>query len=213
VFGGRKAAVNQGILLRPVDQVTRLRNAKMRRSGIAYRLSTNRGHHASSHDHLARSRGPGAGRANSGIGHADHSDTISGHEYYYTSTDGRFAGTASGALPGGWNANVQHTKLCLSCTPTATITGGSVSLATTLHGIPTLVTGKFTGGTVQVINKGANCTNQTFAVHGILASAGPSYSGHGTGTFTATLTHHRTRILGNCVTYGASVKGSLGLTF
>jgi hypothetical protein len=142
-----------------------------------------------------------------------YSDTISGHEYYYTSTDGRFAGTASGALPGGWNANVQHTKLCLSCTPTATITGGSVSLATTLHGIPTLVTGKFTGGTVQVINKGANCTNQTFAVHGILASAGPSYSGHGTGTFTATLTHHRTRILGNCVTYGASVKGSLGLTF
>ena len=32
-----------------------------------------------------------------------YSDTISGHEYYYTSTDGRFAGTASGALPGDWN--------------------------------------------------------------------------------------------------------------
>jgi hypothetical protein len=142
-----------------------------------------------------------------------YSDTISGHEYYYTSTDGRFAGTASGAQPGGWNANVQHTKLCLSCTPTATITGGSVSLATTLHDIPTLVTGEFTGGTVQVINKGANCTSETFAVHGIIGSVGPSYSDHGTGTFTATLTHYRTSILGTCVTYGASVKGTLGLTF
>jgi hypothetical protein len=142
-----------------------------------------------------------------------YNDTISGHEYYYTSTDGRFAGTASGALPGDWNADVQHTKLCLSCTPTATITGGSFSLATTLGGIPTLVTGKFTGGTVQVINKGANCTNQTFAVDGILGSVGPWYSGHGSGTFAATLTHYRTSILGSCVTYGASVRGTIDLTF
>jgi hypothetical protein len=142
-----------------------------------------------------------------------YSDTISGHEYYYTSTDGRFAGTASGALPGDWNADVQHTKLCLTCTPTATITGGSFSVATTLGGIPTLVTGKFTGGTVQVINKGASCTNQTFAVDGILGSVGPWYSGHGSGTFTAILTHYRTSILGSCVTYGASVKGTISLTF
>ena len=142
-----------------------------------------------------------------------YSDTISGHEYYYTSTDGRFAGAASGSLPGDWNADVQHTKLCLSCTPTATITGGSFSLGTELGGIPTLVTGKFTGGTVQVINKGANCTNQTFAVYGILGSVGPWYSGHGSGTFAATLTHYRTSIFGSCVTYGASVHGSISLTF
>jgi hypothetical protein len=119
-----------------------------------------------------------------------YSDTISGHEYFYTSTDGKFAGTA-----------------------TATITGGSFSVATTLGGIPTLVTGKFTGGTVQVINKGANCTNQTFAVNGILGSVGPWYSGQGSGTFMATLTHYRTSILGSCVTYGASVKGAISLTF
>ena len=54
-----------------------------------------------------------------------YSDTISGYEYYFTSTDGRFAGSASGALPGSWNADVQHTPLCLSCTPTATITGAA----------------------------------------------------------------------------------------
>lgn len=139
-------------------------------------------------------------------------DTTSGAEYYFTSTDGRFTGTASGSLPGAWNATVQHTKLCLSCTPTATISGGSMQLATSLHGTPSLVTGSFTGGTVQVINKGANCTNQTFAVHGILSSVGPG-GGHGTGTFNATLTHHRRSILGTCVIYAATVTGTIKLTF
>jgi hypothetical protein len=142
-----------------------------------------------------------------------YNDTISGHEYYFTSTDGKFAGTASGSLPGDWNADVQHTKLCLSCTPTATITGGTVSIATALGDLPTLVTGNFTGGTVQVMNKGADCTNQTFSVNGILGSVGPWYRGHGSGTFTVTLTHYRTSILGSCVTYGASVRGAISLTF
>jgi hypothetical protein len=141
-----------------------------------------------------------------------HSDTSKGAEYYFTSTDGRFAGTASGSLPGAWNANVDHTKLCLSCTPTATITGGSFQLATSVHDTPSLVTGSFTGGSVQVINKGANCTNQTFAVHGLLRDVGPS-GGHGTGTFNATLTHHRISILGTCVIYAATVNGTINLTF
>jgi hypothetical protein len=138
-----------------------------------------------------------------------YSDTISGYEYYFTSTDGRFAGSASGALPGSWNADVQHTKLCLSCTPTATITGGSFSLATG----STLVTGTFTGGTVQVTNVGLNCSNQTFAIRGILGSVGRWYGGGGTGTFSATLTHYRHWLFGSCVTYGASVRGTLSLTF
>lgn len=141
-----------------------------------------------------------------------YSDASTGAEYYFTSTDGRFSGTASGSLPGAWNANVQHTKLCLSCTLTATITGGSFQLATSVHGTPSLVTGSFTGGTVQVINRGANCTNQTFAVHGTLHGVGPS-GGSGTGTFSETLTHHRTSILGTCVTYAGTVKGTIDLTF
>jgi hypothetical protein len=140
-----------------------------------------------------------------------YSDTSRGGEYYFTSTDGRFTGTASGSLPGAWNASVQHTKLCLSCMPTATITGGSMQLATS-HGTPSLVTGSFSGGTVQAINNGANCTNQTFAVHGLLSSVGP-YGGNGTGTFNATLTHHRTSILGTCVIYAATVAGTINLTF
>jgi hypothetical protein len=138
-------------------------------------------------------------------------DTISGHEYYATSTDGRFAGNASGALPGDWNADVQHTKLCLSCTPTARITGGSFALATPLNGVPTLVTGSFSGGTIQVIDRGADCTNQTYAVNGILSSVGPWYRGRGSGAFDVILTHYRTWIFGSCVTYGASVTGTLSL--
>ena len=147
--------------------------------------------------------------ATSALAAQSYSDTIRGHEYFFTSTDGRFAGYASGDLPGAWNADVRHTPLCLSCTPTATITGGSFSLATTY----TLVTGTFTGGTVQVINRGANCTNQTFDVEGDLGDVGHWYSGTGTGTFSAILTHYRHSIFGTCVTYGATVNGTLSLTF
>jgi hypothetical protein len=142
-----------------------------------------------------------------------YSDTISGYEYYFTSTEGRFAGSASGALPGSWNADVRHTPLCSSCTPTATITGGTFSLGTIVNGNPTLVTGRFTGGSVQVTNPGANCTNQTFAVDGILGNVGRWYGGSGTGRFSATLTHYRHRLFGACITYGASVRGALSLTF
>jgi hypothetical protein len=141
-----------------------------------------------------------------------YSDTISGYEYAFTSTDGKFAGTASGALPGSWNADVQHTQLCLSCTPTATITGGSFSLATVHNGVPALVSCAFVGGTVQVTNVGANCSNQTFAVNGILGHVGWWSSGSGSGVFRATLTHYRHSILGRCITYGASVRGTLSLS-
>jgi hypothetical protein len=141
-----------------------------------------------------------------------YSDTVSGYEYAFTSTDGKFAGSASGSLPGAWNADVQHTPLCLSCTPTATITSGSFSLATTREGAPALVSGDFVGGTVQVTNPGASCTNQTFAVHGILGHVGWWSAGSGSGTFNVTLTHYRRSIFGRCVSYAASVRGTLLVT-
>jgi hypothetical protein len=142
-----------------------------------------------------------------------YNDTVSGHEYFFTPTDGKFAGTASGVLPGYWNADVQHTPLCLSCTPTATITGGSVELVTSFDGTPTLVTGDFKGGAVQVTNVGAGCTNQTFAVDGVLGSVGRWHRGSGSGSFSVTLTHYRRPIFGSCITYAASVAGTLSLTF
>jgi peptidoglycan/LPS O-acetylase OafA/YrhL len=137
-----------------------------------------------------------------------YTDTLTGYEYAFTSTDGRFAGTAAGALPGGWEADIRHTQLCLSCSPTATITGGSFSLATAYS----LIVGHFTRGTVQVLNPGAGCTKQTFAVDGRLGGVGRWTAGTGSGTFAVTLTHYRRSILGHCTTYGAKVVGTLSLT-
>ena len=76
-------------------------------------------------------------------GATSYTDTVSGYEYYATSTDGKFAGTASGALPGSWNTDVQHTALCIGCSTTATISGGSFQLATTLNSTAGLVTGNW----------------------------------------------------------------------
>ena len=68
------------------------------------------------------------------------SDSISGLEYTATSAQGRFAGIASGALPGAWSVTVDHTPLGIS----AAITGGDFHLATRLDGTLTVVTGDFT---------------------------------------------------------------------
>ncbi len=135
-------------------------------------------------------------------------DAISGYEYYATSTDGYFAGKATGDLPGSWNTHVVHAPLSLSATPSATITGGSVQLVTGYR----LLLGAFTGGTVQVTDAGAGCTNQTFDVDGTLGQVGPWWNRTGTGTFAATLTHYRRSILGRCVTYAASVAGEISLS-
>src|SRR2546421_3898008 len=77
-----------------------------------------------------------------------YSDPIGGFEYTATSTQGSFAGAASGALPGPWSATVDHTPLGTS----ATITGGDFSLATYRDGALTKVTGDFTGGTIQQLS-------------------------------------------------------------
>jgi hypothetical protein len=142
-----------------------------------------------------------------------YTDSITGAEYFFTSTEGRFAGKAYGDLPGYWNTVVDHTPLSLGSTPTATITGGDFELATALNGVPTVVTGDIDGGTINVKNAGDNCTNQTFDVQGTLAHVGVLYTGSGSGTFSAVLTHHRARVFGSCVIYAASVAGSLSLSF
>jgi hypothetical protein len=136
-----------------------------------------------------------------------YSDSISGYEYAATSTQGRFVGLASGTLFGAWAATVDHAPLG---TP-ATIKGGDFHLATHLHGTFTTVTGGFTGGTVKQVSGFTGCVNQKYAVDGVLGDVGFGSAGSGTGTFAATLTHYRTKIFGYCVTYSASVSGSLSL--
>jgi hypothetical protein len=136
-----------------------------------------------------------------------YTDAISGYEYAATSTQGSFAGTASGDLPGYWKATVDHTAL-----PDANITGGDFYLATYLNGSATSVTGNFTGGTVKQISGFTGCVNQQYAVNGDLGNAGSGSTGTGDGTFTGTLTHYRTKIFGYCVTYSASITGTLTLS-
>jgi|SRR5580704_84682 hypothetical protein len=135
------------------------------------------------------------------------SDSISGYEYAATSTQGRFVGIASGALPGAWSVTVDHTPLGTS----ATITGGTFHLATHLDGTLTAVAGDFTGGTVTQLSGFTGCVNQRYAVNGVLGDVGSGSVRSGTGALVATLTHHRTKIFGHCVTYSASVSGSLSL--
>ena len=135
------------------------------------------------------------------------SDSVSGLEYVATSAQGRFVGIASGALPGAWSVTVDHTPLGTS----AVITGGDFRLATRRGGTLTVVTGGFTAGTVRQLSGFTGCVSRRYAVIGVLGGVGFGSAGHGTGTFAATLTHYRTKIFGQCVTYSASVSGSLSL--
>ena len=136
------------------------------------------------------------------------SDSVSGLEYAATSTQGRFVGIASGALPGAWSVTVDHTPLGTS----AAITGGDFHLATRQHGTLAVVTGNLTAGTVRQLSGFTGCASQRYAVHGVLDDVGSGAARRGTGTLDATLTHYRMKIFGQCVTYSASVRGSLSLT-
>jgi hypothetical protein len=136
-----------------------------------------------------------------------YSDPISGFEYAAAPAQGSFAGAALGAMPGLWSATVDHTPLGTS----ATITGGELSLASYLDGAPTTITGHFTAGTVQQLSGFTGCASQRYAVNGLLGGVGFRTADSGTGTFAATLTHYRTKIFGHCVTYSASISGSLSL--
>ena len=134
---------------------------------------------------------------------------ITGYEYYATSTQGRFAGTASGEAGDSatWRAIVDHTPLAT----TAEITGGSADLVTSNL---VAVHGTFSGGSVSLVSEQAGCGTQTYEVEGTLQRVTRSDSRHkGRGTFAATLTHYRVSVLGLCQVYSASVRGTISLSF
>lgn len=135
-----------------------------------------------------------------------YTDRVSGLEYSFTSTVGRFAGTASGDLAGFWDARVEHTPL----SPDAAITDGEFALFTTVAGHSTTVRGGFAGGSVTQLDAGSGCRNEVFRVAGPLTRV-TGLGGAGTGTFAATLTHLRKFLFGRCLTYGATITGTLSL--
>src|SRR3954454_6218633 len=76
---------------------------------------------------------------------AGYTGTVSGVEYSYSATMGKFAGAASGDLPGVWRATVVHTPL----SPHATITSGDLRLEMTGSGESSAVRAAFRDGTVR----------------------------------------------------------------
>ncbi len=139
-------------------------------------------------------------------------DKVSGIETYATSTEGHFAGVATGRLPGTWSATVVHDEL--HGDGGAAITGGSFDLLTTQDGSAVTVSGQVVGGTVKQLGGFSGCVNQTYGVVGSLASVG--YDGgalDGTGSFNLTLTHYRASVFGYCFIYSASVSGTVTFRF
>lgn len=133
--------------------------------------------------------------------------SIVGAEYYATATEGRFAGTGTGS--GGdyitWDARILHTPL----TTTADITGGSASVLTSDL---TRVTGRFAGGSVTLRSAEPGCGREWYDVAGTLKKVRRSDApGNGNGTFVAVLTHHRISAFGQCLTYSATVTGTISL--
>jgi hypothetical protein len=120
-----------------------------------------------------------------------------------------FSGTAVGT--GGiarWSASVSRTAL--DPCGTTTILGGPFSLTGT-GGVK--LSGTFDpGGTVTApggfcSSGSAPCANETFSINATL-----TLNGNLSGTFTGTLNHFSTRILGSCVTYFATINGHLSVS-
>ena len=134
--------------------------------------------------------------------------SISGTEVSATSTTGRFVGTASGSALGTWYAEVVHQPLGGGVGARVAIgSGGSFGMALAQAAPAHVVSGQFSGGTITVINAGARCTDQVYAVDGDLRNVSVT----GTGHFAAMLTHHRRSVLGRCWLYAATVGGTVTL--
>jgi hypothetical protein len=75
--------------------------------------------------------------------------TVHGIEIVPEHTEGTFTGYSTGSLPGDWVAVVKHTPL----SPNATITGGTLTLATRQRHKTRTLTGQFSSGTITNTNQ------------------------------------------------------------
>jgi hypothetical protein len=126
-----------------------------------------------------------------------------GVEVYATATRGVFTGVAWAADDyGNWYAVVDHTAF--DAARSATITGGTFEL----NGYRRDASGTFdAGGTVRLRSAEPGCGREVFDVDGTVTLAGG-----GTGVLDATLVHFRTSLFGRCITYSATVSGTVALT-
>ena len=128
---------------------------------------------------------------------------VRGVEVYATATRGVFTGATWAADDyGSWYAIVDHTAF--DAARTATITGGTFAL----DGYRRDVSGTFNpGGTVLLRSADPGCGREVFDVDGTMTLAGG-----GSGVLDAILVHYRTSVFGRCITYGATVSGTVALT-
>jgi hypothetical protein len=124
-----------------------------------------------------------------------------------TNSTSTFAGAAvgSGGDAAVWKAGVVHQALSncpFGSNTSCAVTGGAFSL-TSSSGAQ--LAGSFTGGSVTPVSQKTPCGKQIFAVGGALATAS------GPASFTAKLTHYRTLLFGTCITYFATITGSVQL--
>jgi hypothetical protein len=142
-----------------------------------------------------------------------HLYTVAGVETRATGVLGTFVGGAVNPRTGGmlWKAVVQHTPLTRKADSPALITGGGVTLRVWSGERFSETTRSFTGGTIAYAgdrSSRSSCGQQVFRVDAALA--GTRAAGDA-GLLQVYLTHHRKSIFGRCVTYAASVSGSLRL--
>jgi hypothetical protein len=147
---------------------------------------------------------------------ASTSFAVRGFEYAFTPDVGFFAGYSAVGNEGdrgAWNAYVEHDRL--GSTPPIYVNGGSFWMATrSPAGTYDWVSGTFVhhGGTIT-IDPPANCTNERYLVTGALENVTTSTTAGGTGAFSVTLTHYRASVLGRCITYSASVVGTVSFDY
>ena len=135
---------------------------------------------------------------------------LDGYEVFYSPTRAMFAGTSGDGLGGvsAWYSSIDHS---LVISPSGAITGGWAVLHRP-DGVR--IGGWFSGGDVVLVDDGPGCTTEAHSVEGALVSVTRSDTGAvGSGVFRATLLHHRAWLFGTCISYSASVSGSIELTF
>lgn len=135
---------------------------------------------------------------------------LSGYEVFYSPTRAMFAGTSGDGLGGvsAWYSSIDHSVVI---SPSGAITGGWAVLYRP-DGVR--IEGWFSEGQVTLTNEGPACTLESHEVVGTLTSVTRSdRGGSGSGVFRATLHHHRAWLFGTCISYSASVSGTLEISF
>lgn len=127
---------------------------------------------------------------------------LAGSEVWASSTTGVFVGAAARSDDVGfWQATVVHEPLPETIGPSAKVVGGTFSL----NGWRRDLAGAVTGGSITLLTT-STCGIQTYNVLGDVAV---TQGGTGTANFATVLTHYRIKVWGRCITYGATVKGTV----